>query len=378
MTNMRRLSSIPDGPPIFDHRTQMRRVDKQYQLLKKRLIIAGTKVRERLLKEMTQMRSSIQFLPAKILMPPEYEHGKPIKEYEYVPLQLPEYVPVGPKKSSVYIATKKESTEYIPVVKQSSIYIPTKKESSLYIPVKKPSSIYIPSRKNSSIYVPQKKESSVQNEEKPKKKKKKRRKIKPSKESIEIEYEQAYEEEQASEEEKRSEEEEYYSESSYYSEETEPESLPEPEPQEPEIILEYGESFIGGLPIEYRPMGDANEYDEVPLIESLSWFDGNNLKETFSQLMQRTYNLNKNISRLRMNAKASTREVADLLIWFLRLNKKEYLAELIITISSSIFYSREFDIVLGISIFMIYVATFLRTRMNDETMYIFTIEPVYH
>ena len=49
---MRRMSSIPDPAPIFDHRSQMRRVDKQYQMLKKRLIIAGSKVRERLLKEM--------------------------------------------------------------------------------------------------------------------------------------------------------------------------------------------------------------------------------------------------------------------------------------------------------------------------------------
>lgn len=50
--SMRRMSSIPDPTPNFDHRSQMRRVDKQYQLLKKRLIIAGSKVRERLLKEM--------------------------------------------------------------------------------------------------------------------------------------------------------------------------------------------------------------------------------------------------------------------------------------------------------------------------------------
>jgi len=49
---MRRMSSIPDPTPIFDHRSQMRRVDKQYRMLKKRLIIAGSKVRERLLREM--------------------------------------------------------------------------------------------------------------------------------------------------------------------------------------------------------------------------------------------------------------------------------------------------------------------------------------
>ena len=49
---MRRMSSIPDPTPIFDHRSQMKRVDKQYQMLKKRLIVAGTKVRERLLREM--------------------------------------------------------------------------------------------------------------------------------------------------------------------------------------------------------------------------------------------------------------------------------------------------------------------------------------
>jgi len=49
---MRRMSSIPDPTPIFYHRSQMKRVDKQYQMLKKRLIIAGTKVRERLLREM--------------------------------------------------------------------------------------------------------------------------------------------------------------------------------------------------------------------------------------------------------------------------------------------------------------------------------------
>ena len=49
---MRRMSSIPDPTPIFDHRSQMRRVDEQYRMLKKRLIIAGSKVRERLLREM--------------------------------------------------------------------------------------------------------------------------------------------------------------------------------------------------------------------------------------------------------------------------------------------------------------------------------------
>ena len=40
-----------------------------------------------------------------------------------------------------------------------------------------------------------------------------------------------------------------------------------------EMILEYDESIIGGLPEDYRPIVDEPEYDEVPLIESLSWFD---------------------------------------------------------------------------------------------------------
>ena len=42
-----------------------------------------------------------------------------------------------------------------------------------------------------------------------------------------------------------------------------------------EVVLEYGESIIGGLPVDYRLIGDEPEYDEVPLIESLSWFDYN-------------------------------------------------------------------------------------------------------
>ena len=45
--------------------------------------------------------------------------------------------------------------------------------------------------------------------------------------------------------------------------------------------------------------------------------------------MQRTYNLNKNVTKLRMKAKASSRQIGDFLIWFLRLNKKQYFAELI-------------------------------------------------
>ena len=117
--------------------------------------------------------------------------------------------------------------------------------------------------------------------------------------------------------------------------------------------------------------------------------------------MQRTYNLNKNVTKLRMHAKASSRQVGDFLIWFLRLNKRQYFAELITTLegfpnsstgvrdsrvkilickptlASAIFYSAEFDILLGVLISMIYVSTFLRTRM-DETTYIFTNEPVYH
>jgi len=97
-----------------------------------------------------------------------------------------------------------------------------------------------------------------------------------------------------------------------------------------EMILEYDESIIGGLPEDYRPIADEPEYDEVPLIESLSWFDYDvQLRETFSQIMQRTYNLNKNVTKLRMRAKASSRQVADFLIWFLRLNKQQYFAELI-------------------------------------------------
>ena len=38
---------------------------------------------------MKEIRSSIQFLPAKIMLPPEYVAGPPIKEYEYIPLELP-------------------------------------------------------------------------------------------------------------------------------------------------------------------------------------------------------------------------------------------------------------------------------------------------
>ena len=48
--------------------------------------------------------------------------------------------------------------------------------------------------------------------------------------------------------------------------------------------------------------------------------------------MQRTYNLNKNVTKLRMHAKASSRQIGDFLIWFLRLNKQQYFAELITTI----------------------------------------------
>ena len=51
-----------------------------------------------------------------------------------------------------------------------------------------------------------------------------------------------------------------------------PEKKPKPKK---EVVLEYGESIIGGLPGDYRPIGDEPEYDEVPLIESLSWFDYN-------------------------------------------------------------------------------------------------------
>lgn len=48
---------------------------------------------------------------------------------------------------------------------------------------------------------------------------------------------------------------------------------PKKEPKKKENILEYDESIIGGLPENYQPIGDEPEYDEVPLIESLSWFD---------------------------------------------------------------------------------------------------------
>ena len=101
--------------------------------------------------------------------------------------------------------------------------------------------------------------------------------------------------------------------------------------------------------------------------------------------MQRTYNLNKNVTKLRMRAKASSRQVADFLIWFLRLNKQQYFAELISSLvrfsyhadgvwkalerqmiliwkpisASAIFYSAEFDLLLGILISMIYVSAFL-------------------
>jgi len=138
MTESIRMSSIPDPTPNFDHRSQMRRVDKQYQLLKKRLIIAGSKVRERLLKEMREIRSSIQFLPAKIMLPPEYVAGPPIREYEYIPLQLPEYVPIDKTKPpSIEAPSEKKSSIYIPIEKKiSEEYIPTKKESTLYIPVR--------------------------------------------------------------------------------------------------------------------------------------------------------------------------------------------------------------------------------------------------
>ena len=50
-------------------------------------------------------------------------------------------------------------------------------------------------------------------------------------------------------------------------------SKKEPKKKEEKVILEYDESIIGGLPGDYRPIGDEVEYDEVPLIESLSWFD---------------------------------------------------------------------------------------------------------
>ena len=70
---MRRMSSIPDPAPIFDHRSQMRRVDKQYQMLKKRLIIAGSKVRERLLKEMRGI-GFIQGLTDRSVQPKAVHH----------------------------------------------------------------------------------------------------------------------------------------------------------------------------------------------------------------------------------------------------------------------------------------------------------------
>lgn len=95
------------------------------------------------------------------MLPPEYVAGPPIKEYEYIPLELPgrfsmfcncerlfmgylllkplqEYVPIDKRPpSEIALSEKKKSSIYIPIEKKLSEYIPTKKESSIYIKIRK-------------------------------------------------------------------------------------------------------------------------------------------------------------------------------------------------------------------------------------------------
>ena len=103
------------------------------------------------------------------MLPPEYVHGPPIKEYEYIPLELPgrssmychcerllkglilwkplqEYVPVDKKPpSEIALSEKKKSSIYIPIEKKLSEYIPTKKESSIYIKIRKVYKLFLDS-----------------------------------------------------------------------------------------------------------------------------------------------------------------------------------------------------------------------------------------
>ena len=72
---------------------------------------------------------------------------------------------------------------------------------------------------------------------------------------------------------------------------------PKKEPKKKENILEYDESIIGGLPEDYQPIGDEPEYDEVPLIESLSWFDydvqlkGTDLTPSLTSIKKETHSV---------------------------------------------------------------------------------------
>merc|ERR1712131_372229 len=79
---MRRLSSLPEPKPNHNHKFQMDKVAQQANILKQSLIVAGRKVRERILREMREIKSSMHFLPQKISGDDVHENYRP-NELEY-------------------------------------------------------------------------------------------------------------------------------------------------------------------------------------------------------------------------------------------------------------------------------------------------------
>merc|ERR1711990_487605 len=122
----------------------------------------------------------------------------------------------------------------------------------------------------------------------------------------------------------------------------------------------------------------SDEYASVPTEPFSKNQPRRNLRETFSQIFQKTrslQNLRNNISNLGIYAQP--KDIKDNLIWFLKLNKKQYMIDTVTGFISWIFFSQGFETFFGILIFCIYLSIFLSTKI-DETTYIFTNEPVYH
>jgi hypothetical protein len=141
---------------------------------------------------------------------------------------------------------------------------------------------------------------------------------------------------------------------------------------------------MGKVSLRILPLSDhckdqySDEYASVPTESFSKNQPRRNLRETFSQIFQKTrslQNLRSNISSLGIYAQP--KDIKDNLIWFLKLNKKQYMIDTVTGFISWIFFSQGFETFFGILIFCIYLSTFLSTKI-DETTYIFTNEPVYH